>query len=337
MSLIDLYVAEVGKRLPLRSRKDIQAELRSTLQDMLDDRSQKAGRPADEAMESELLKEYGSPEKVAATYHRTQYLIGPRLYPFFVRVLQIVISVLSIVLLVTLGVKLGSQPLTGMDLARAIGEGLANILGGAIGAFGNIALVFAVLERVLPPSEQESFKDGQAVEWDPASLKQEAAKPEVRLWEPITRILFTVAALVIFNFYPQIVAVGFLRSGQWVSIPVLTEAFFRWLPFMNILWVLQIGLNLVLLRQMRWQPVTRWANIAIELAGIGIGLGLLGGPAVVSLSQAALQSTGLFDTVQAVSLSAIIAAAARLVIALIVVLQGAEVVKDVIRIIRKQL
>ena len=34
---------EVGKRLPLKGRKDIEAELRSTLEDMLEDR---AGRPA---------------------------------------------------------------------------------------------------------------------------------------------------------------------------------------------------------------------------------------------------------------------------------------------------
>jgi hypothetical protein len=34
MNLIELYVAEVGKRLPLKGRKDIEAELRSTLEDM---------------------------------------------------------------------------------------------------------------------------------------------------------------------------------------------------------------------------------------------------------------------------------------------------------------
>ena len=81
MELIDLYVAEVRKRLPLKGRDDIEAELRSTLEDMLEDRSQKAGRPADEAMTLDLLKEYGPPDKVAATYNPHPYLIGPRLYP----------------------------------------------------------------------------------------------------------------------------------------------------------------------------------------------------------------------------------------------------------------
>src|SRR5512143_3502881 len=174
MSLIDLYVAEVGKRLPLRSRKDIQAELRSTLQDMLDDRSRKAGRAADEAMESDLLREYGSPEKVAATYHQTQYLIGPRLYPFFVRVLQIVLAVLTVVLTITQGIQLVSQHLQGLALAQGIGLVFATVLGADLQAFGNIALVFAILERVLPASEQESFQDKDKKEWDPASLAKEA-------------------------------------------------------------------------------------------------------------------------------------------------------------------
>src|SRR5512134_906098 len=92
MNLIDRYVAEVGRRLALvKGRKDIENELRSTLEDMLEDRSRQAGRPRDEAMEIELLKEYGAPDKVAATYNPHPYLIGPRMFPLFIMILKIVI------------------------------------------------------------------------------------------------------------------------------------------------------------------------------------------------------------------------------------------------------
>src|SRR5512135_3638107 len=141
MNIIDRYVAEVGKHLPGKSRADIEAELRSTLEDMLEDRSQKQGRPADETLAIELLKEYGSPGKVAATYHPTQYLIGPRVYPFFLFVARIVFSVLTIVLLINLGVDLGRHALSGAELAKAIGNGLLGILSAAIQAFGNMVLV----------------------------------------------------------------------------------------------------------------------------------------------------------------------------------------------------
>jgi len=46
MNLIDRYVAEVGKHLLLvKGRKDIENELRSTLEDMLEERAQAAGKP----------------------------------------------------------------------------------------------------------------------------------------------------------------------------------------------------------------------------------------------------------------------------------------------------
>ena len=49
-NLIDTYVSEVGRRLPEKTRSDIQAEIRSILQDMLEERSQKTGKPVDEEM-----------------------------------------------------------------------------------------------------------------------------------------------------------------------------------------------------------------------------------------------------------------------------------------------
>ena len=55
MNLIDRYVTEVGKHLPRKNRVDIEAELRSTLEDMLEDRSKQTGRQADEALAAELL------------------------------------------------------------------------------------------------------------------------------------------------------------------------------------------------------------------------------------------------------------------------------------------
>ena len=61
MELIDRYISEVGKDLPRRTRLDIEAEILSALEDMLRERSQKTGRPVDEEMVVEILKEYGAP------------------------------------------------------------------------------------------------------------------------------------------------------------------------------------------------------------------------------------------------------------------------------------
>ena len=71
MNLIDKYIVEVGKHLPRKNRADIEAEIRSTLEDMLDERKQGDG-PADEATVMQVLKEYGAPREVAAKYKTHQ-------------------------------------------------------------------------------------------------------------------------------------------------------------------------------------------------------------------------------------------------------------------------
>jgi hypothetical protein len=335
MDVIDLYVAEVGRQLPWRGRKDIEAELRSTLQDMLEDRSQRAQRPVDDKMVRDLLKEYGAPERVARTYQPTRYIIGPRLYPFFIFVLKIVLAVLTVVLAVTLGIQLGSQSLEGARLTEAIATGVAGILGADIQAFGNMVLVFAILERVMPAREFELGEEKK--EWDPGLLSKAEAKTQIRPWEPITAILFATAALILFNGYPQLLGINFVRDGQWTSIPALTDAFWRWMPYINTLWALQIALQLVLLRQSHWNPVTRWIRIVLDAAGVVIGYMLLAGPAVVQLSPAALQATGAFDANAAATLSALMPQLARAIIGIVMVVQGLDVIRDVLRPILRRL
>ncbi len=327
MKLIERYVSEVGKWLPLRSRRDIEAELRSTLEDMLEDRSQKRGVPVDDAMAIELLREYGSPEKVASTYHPAPYLIGPRMYPFFLFVLRIVFTVLTIILLVGLGVQLATHMPAGPELAKAIGTGLLGILTAAIQAFGNIVLVFAILERVLPAKEFR-LDDGETA-WDPATLLAEPEPDEVKPWEPMVSIAFTAAALTLFNLYPQLIGFYFLKDGAWVSVLALTDAFFRWMPYINVLWALQIALNVVVLRQGRWQASTKWISIALDAGGIAIGILLLTGPAIVALSSAALQAAGFSDAAAADQLSHLASQGARLLIALVIVLESVDVVKSI--------
>ncbi len=329
MKLTDRYVAEVGKHLPRKTRGDIEAELRSTLEDMLEDRSQKRGCPVDDALVIELLKEYGPPEKVADTYHPTHYLIGPRVYPFFLFVLKIVSAVLTVVLLAGLGIQLASHSLAGAELMKAIGSGLLGILTAAIQAFGNIVLVFAILERVLPAAD---FKlDEEKNEWDPASLLEEPEPDEIKPWESIAGIVFTAAAMLLFNLYPQLIGFNFLKNGGWTSIPMLTDAFFRWLPYINLLWALQIALQIILLRRGRWQASTRWLSIALDVGSIVIGILLLAGPAIVSLSAQSLQAAGVFDAKTADLLSRMLVQGARAVIAIIVVLQGIDVARSVYR------
>lgn len=332
MELIDLYVSEVGRRLPRRGRSDIEAELRSTLQDMLEDRSRKAGHAVDDDMILDVLREYGPPDKIAATYEAHPYLIGPRLFPFFSRVLKIVVTVLVVVQAVTLGIQLGSQALAGAEAARAIGEGLLGIVGAVIAAFGNVALVFAILERFVPASE---FKwDEETKAWDPASLRKLAEPETIHPWEPIAAIVMIAAAMALFNGYPELIGIHFLRDGAWVHVPVLTAAFFRWMPLINVIWALQLAMNVVLLRQGRWEALTKWSSIGFKIAGFVVAYLLLSGPPIVAVSAQTLLGMGAFDPAAAATLSQQLPNLARLVLVIVLIAHGADLVKETIRLLR---
>jgi hypothetical protein len=336
MKLIDRYVSEVGKHLPLvKGCKDIEKELRSTLEDMLEDRANKAGRPADEVMEIELLKEYGTPQTVAQTYNPHPYLIGPRLFPFFVMVLKIVISIVTVVLLVLTGIKIATiaPTMAGPEFAKAIGEGLTGIVSAIIVAFGHIVLVFAILERYVPASE---FKMGEEKEWDPASLKKEPESDEVKLWEPIFAIVFTFIAISIFNFNPQWLGFYIFSGDKSAFIPALTEAFFRWLPWINIGWVAEIIMNGMLIRSGRWTPSVRIFSIGIKIFQSVILYFLLTGPTILAVDGATLQATGIFEADAAYKLGELAQNGIRIVLALAIFGTLIEIVKGVYKLITQK-
>src|SRR5688572_2334922 len=167
MNLINRYVTEVGKHLPLvMGREDIEKELRSTLEDMLEERAEKEGRAADEAMEMELLREYGSPQKVAETYNPHPYLIGPRIFPFFLMVLKITffgIAVgLSVVTIIQLITEVASMD---HDYVKIVLQGFGNIFSACMAASGYVVLTFAIIERFVPDFKIDIEEEKK---WDPA-------------------------------------------------------------------------------------------------------------------------------------------------------------------------
>jgi len=308
MELLDRYISAVGSRLPRKNRADIEAEIRSTLEDMIDDRSKKAGRPMDEALVAEVLKAYGSPEKVAATYQPERYLIGPRLYPIFMLVVKIVLIVLTVLALIGLGVGLSTGVADLPSLAKTVGRAFAEYFGSITTGLGSIMIVFAILERVLPAVEFES-KAEKSGEWDPYSLPKEPASDAVGLWEPVLAIVFTVIAIVIFNFYPQIIgftpSLNNLGNGPVVFIPLFSEAFFRYLPWLNLLCVLQIVMNLGLLRFRRWMPAIRLFSVALKGISMGIAAAMLQGPSLLGFTASDLTALNMSVSDAAVLLNVI--------------------------------
>lgn len=281
MNLIDRYITEIGKHLPQKSRPDIEKEIRSTLEDMLEDRSRAAGKSADEAMTAEVLKEFGSPGKVAQSYTSEQYLIGPRVFPIFWMVARIVLAVLGALTLVGFGVAVIQSGLTVEGIVSAFGKSLAEFFSAATSALGSMILVFFILERFVP---NLSFDEKEEKTWDPNSLPEVPDTDKLSITETIFDIVFTVAALLIFNFYPEVLRIAFAQDGKWTFVPVLSQAFFGYLPYINALWGLQIALSAFILREGRWRPATRWLQTIHQLLGVALAYIMLKGPSLVSLT-----------------------------------------------------
>ena len=75
--LINAYVEEVVRRLPMRQRSDVGFELRALLAESLRERAADAGRAPDEAMTLDLLRGFGKPDDVASRYDTAAAVIIP--------------------------------------------------------------------------------------------------------------------------------------------------------------------------------------------------------------------------------------------------------------------
>ncbi len=325
MNLLDRYCAEVGKHLPRKNRADIEAEIRSTLEDMLNDRSRSSGQPADETLLTAVLKEYGAPAKVAAAYQPTAYLIGPRLYPVFELVIKIVGTVLFAVALAGLAISIISRP-SGPDFLNELRQFGPPFFGGVMSAFGGVVLVFAILERVLPANTFETNDK----EWDPAELARAPDPDGLKRPELIFNGVVTAIFLTIINLYPNVIGIGFVTNGRWAFIPALSGAFFGYLPWINLLGVAQIAFNLFLLSRKAWQPSTRLAAIALKVGGIGLACAMLTGPTLVALSPAALAGTPLAG--DAGILVSFFSLGLMIALTIIIVVTGIEVAQAIYRL-----
>ena len=248
MNLIDRYVREVGRHLPRKNRADIQAELQSLLVDSLEDRVE--GEASEEDMVN-LLKEFGPPEKVAASYWQEgQYLVGPRLYPFFRMVVGIVLIVFVAVQLVLLGIGLVFD-----QAALPTAGWLADFFGSLFSAFGIIVLVFAVLQRlgVQPEMDEE--------EWDPRSLPKDDEDDPISVRGTIIETTLGLILIAVLLFLPDKIGAFTSLGGEFYPNPVLQTN----LTLIIVAILLGIGLDLLLLWRGQWSFITRLAKIGVNL------------------------------------------------------------------------
>lgn len=260
MEMLERYIHEVGRRLPRKNREDVLAELRSSLQDALDDRTEGAPTEADVAA---LLKEFGPPKDVAASYSGDEYLIGPALYPTYMTVIKIGASVLTVLFVILTAFLWGSGVLPGDSVAESLLDMPGRLISSLLGFVGVVTVIFAVLERA--GAAQEKPAAGRQ-DWDPRALPPATPERDRASW---------VGAG--FSIFFDLVFLGIINLG---SVPYVVnpdspvQMFLLPIPRMlvlvlSVLLVVDIVLNVVVLARGQWEVGTRTVKLANNLLWIG--------------------------------------------------------------------
>lgn len=145
MNLIEVYIEEVIRRLPEKSREDISLELRSTIEDMLPDNY-------NEDDVKEVLEKLGNPAALASGYRdQPMHLIGPRYYDVYLSLLKLILPIAALVAVLSVAIESFSGVNTRSDIVMGVLDlisfGVGRVLEVGVHVFFWITIVFAVTER----------------------------------------------------------------------------------------------------------------------------------------------------------------------------------------------
>lgn len=238
--LVERYVHQVGRYLPPKERAEIEAELRSQIQDQLDDRFE--GTPAQADIVT-VLAELGHPYQMAASYNRDQYLIGPDLYPYMTMVLRYVwVIVPTVVLFLNIfGALTSSQP---SPVVNVLFESLFAAVQTTFVFFGVVVLLFAFIQRISAELEEE------AKPFNPLELPEVDDPYVVDRVEAIFGLAFGAFFMLILLYFLRVggLTLRFNLSdpGEVNPVPLV------WMILLIIAVFAMTLLQLLMLRRNRW-------------------------------------------------------------------------------------
>ncbi len=246
------YVQAVGLQLPAEQRADIEQELTSVLLDSIEARQTDA--EIDEATVDDVLREMGHPLRVAEAYKGNKPLFPAELMPLYKMTLWVVIP--AIALMVIIGPVI-IQP--GWESAPDLFNWAEKIFSEVLKAFAYVTLAFMLAQY---------WWDGKPVlrNWDPKNLTDFELDNVVNRNNAITDIVIDVIALLLLN--------GLLVLPWFISEHVSTLSFkpelhiYLW-PI-NIVFIADLLLKIVMLIKGMWQRHWRMVDIAINFAAIVI-------------------------------------------------------------------
>ena len=260
MSLIDRYVAEIGRHLPEKNREDIEAEIRSMLEDMVEEKGHQTGKSVNDELIATVLEGLGDPKLLASKYAPSRhYLIGPDWYEAYVETLKRVLATaLPVVAIVTIFIALAQNPI---DFIDAASQAFGRVVDVAMGILFWVTVGFVIVERSdTKPNELGSAKTGA---WTVDQLPQLPKKRQISIGDALASIVFVIG-------FTTWIVLPFLRSQQTESVPFLNPDLWQiWLPVFFVLVVLTLIHEMFKLIIGNWTRPLMITNVILCLLSIG--------------------------------------------------------------------
>jgi len=226
---IDRYIYQISRFLVSKNKQDIEKEIRTLIDDMLETRCQ--DRDASKEDLEAVFAELGKPSVLAAKYNDSKrYLIGPAIFPVYC-------SVLKVVLIFVVAATLFSN-LISIVTGTFSWENLGSVFSAALGFFAIVTLVFGFVEwkgmsmdEIFDGKIDEIF-DGK-INLPPVPEK----KARIPRAEPIVGLIFLSVFAAIFLFSPQYI--GFWDASRNGFVSVFDTAVIR-----SLIWLFLIGFGI---------------------------------------------------------------------------------------------
>ena len=276
MDLIERYIYAVIRYLPPKQRPDIERELRSLIEDMLEQRT--GGQKAQKADLEAILLELGEPRKLADNYRgTTRFLISPLYFDLYWLILRIVLIASGGGVLIATAISVATNPPA--SPWSALGEILGSVYNVLLGAFGMVTLIFALVERFGDRGQEEisTLKES----WHPDMLPQRPASALIiKRSEPIVAIVFLVIAMILINVNLDMIGVYYQSNGVSFMMPLFSDYFHQFLPWINLSIVLTILIETIKIFTGRWTFSILIGSLVQKIISLVIGLQIFATPKI---------------------------------------------------------
>lgn len=247
MEMINRYVFAVTKSLPEKQRLDIEKELRTLIDDMIEQNQEEGSY---ESKVQEVLLELGDPEVLADNYRGSKrYLIGPQYYEKYVLILKIVFG--AVLAGISIAIFVESIFSNQQKIFDIVPDYFGAVYSGLLQAFALTTIAFMIAERnsmnmIKGRSEKNTWSPSQL----PAVPDKKAIIP---ISEPIVSIIFTTIFIVLLYSTPQLLAAYISSDSGMTVIPVFSfEVIKGYRILLIFILVLSIFKEVLKLYSRRW-------------------------------------------------------------------------------------